>query len=155
MSTIGLGELFEAVAHFISPEARSHGIEIRIDIADGVRYVVADRTQIQQVLVNLLLNSFDALRAKPPEQRRVLLAATPAASNRVAISVTDNGPGVALHLRSSLFEPFVTTKSEGLGIGLAISQTITTAHGSRLAYSDAKDGGAVFAFSLAGAAQEP
>jgi signal transduction histidine kinase len=153
-TTIAVGELFEATVRFVSPEARSQGVEVCIDAADGLPEVLADRVQIQQVLVNLLLNSFDALHTKPSGQRRVLLAAAPAPSDRVAVSVSDSGPGVPEHLRSGMFEPFVTTKPEGLGIGLAIAQTIVTAHGGRLAYSDARDGGAVFAFTLAVAAQE-
>ena len=153
-TTIAVGELFEAVVRFVSPEARNQGVEVCIDVADSLPDLLADRTQIQQVFVNLLLNSFDALYTKPPGQRRVLLAAAPAPANRVAISVSDSGPGVPEHLRSSVFEAFVTTKPEGLGIGLAIAQTIVTAHGGKLAYSDARDGGAVFAFSLAAAGQE-
>ena len=154
LARIAVAELLEAVARFVSPEARNQGVEVCIDVADGLPEVLADRVQIQQVLVNLLLNSFDALYTKPPGQRRVLLAAAPAPANRIAISVSDSGPGVPEHLRSSVFEPFVTTKPEGLGIGLAIAQTIVTAHGGRLAYSDAHEGGAVFAFSLAAAVQE-
>jgi C4-dicarboxylate-specific signal transduction histidine kinase len=153
-TTIAVGELFGAVVRFVSPEARSQGVEVCFDAADCLPEVLADRVQIQQVLVNLLLNSFDALYTKPPGQRRVLIAAAPAPANRVAISVSDSGPGVPEHLRSSVFEPFVTTKPEGLGIGLAIAQTIVTAHGGRLAYSDAREGGAVFAFSLATAVQK-
>ena len=151
-TAIAVGELFEAVVRFVSPEARNQGVEVRIDAADGLPEVLADRVQIQQVFVNLLLNAFDALYAAPPGQRRVVLAAAPAPSNHVAVSVSDSGPGVPAHLRASLFEPFVTTKSGGLGIGLAIAQTIITAHGSRLEYSDARDGGAVFTFSLAAVA---
>jgi len=153
-TTIAVGELFEAVVRFVSPEARNQGVEVCFDAADGLPEVFADRVQIQQVLVNLLLNAFDALHTRPPGQRRVLLAAAPAPANRVAISVSDSGPGVPEHLRSSVFEAFVTTKPEGLGIGLAIAQTIVTAHGGPLAYSNARDGGAVFTFSLAAAGQE-
>jgi signal transduction histidine kinase len=154
LARIAVAELLEAVARFVSPEGRNQGVEVGIDVADDLPEVLADRVQIQQVLVNLLLNSFDALYTKPPGQRRVLLAAAPAPANRIAISVSDSGPGVPEHLRSSVFEPFVTTKPEGLGIGLAIAQTIVTAHGGRLVYSDAHEGGAVFAFSLAAAVQE-
>ena len=76
-------------------------------------------------------------------------AATLTAPDRVAISVSDSGAGVPEQLRSQLFEPFVTTKPDGLGIGLAIAQTIVTAHGSRLEHREGADRGAVFAFSLA------
>ena len=146
---VDVAQLLAAVARFVSPEARNQQIEVRIDVAQGLPAVLADQIQIQQVLVNLLLNAFDALFTKPPGQRRVLLAGAPAPSDRIAISVRDSGPGVPADLQPRLFESFVSTKPQGLGIGLAIAQTIISAHGSRIEYSDAPDGGAVFAFSLA------
>lgn len=154
LTPIAVRELFDAVLHFVAPEARNQGVSIRIDVDDGAPEVLADRVHMQQVFVNLLLNSFDALLAKAREQRRVLLAAARAPWNRVMLSVSDSGPGVPKHLLPNLFEPFLTTKPQGLGIGLAIAQTITTAHGSRLTYSDGVDGGAVFTFSLAAASGE-
>ena len=147
-------ELFDSVVHFVAPEARKQGIEIRVVADERLPALLADRVQVQQVFVNLLLNSFDALDANPPGERRVLIAAAAAPLDRVAISVRDSGPGVPEHLRGSLFEPFVTTKRQRLGIGLAIAQTIVTEHGSRLTYSEARNGGAVFTFSLPAAPRE-
>ena len=153
-TAIPIPELFDAVVHFVAPEARKQGIEIRVVADERLPEVLADRVQVQQVFVNLLLNSFDALDVNTPGERRVLIAAAAAPLDRVAISVRDSGPGVPEHLRGSLFEPFVTTKPQGLGIGLAIAQTIVTEHGSRLTYSDARNGGAVFTFSLPAAPRE-
>ena len=141
-------ELLEATVQFVSVEARSKGVDLAIDVATGLPEVTVDRVQIQQVLVNLLLNAFDALAAMPPAQRRVVIVAAVAPQGRVAISVSDSGPGVPDHLRSRLFEPFLTTKPDGLGIGLATAQTIVAAHGGQLEYREAA-GGAVFSFSLA------
>jgi signal transduction histidine kinase len=154
ISPIHVRDLFDAVMRFVSPEARNQGVDISVDTADGTTGVLADRVQIQQVFVNLLLNSFDALHDKSPGQRRVLLAAAPIPGNRITLSVSDSGSGVPEHLRSTLFEPFVTSKPQGLGIGLAIAQTIIAAHGSRLSYCDARDGGAKFTFSLAATPRE-
>ncbi len=151
LSKVGVLELLEAVVRFVSPEARGKEVDVTIDMAAVLPEVMGDRVQIQQVLVNLLLNAFDALAAMPAGQRRVVIAATPAPPGRVAISVSDCGAGVPEHLRSQLFEPFVTTKPDGLGIGLAIAQTIVTAHGGRLEHREGANGGAVFAFSLAAA----
>jgi signal transduction histidine kinase len=151
LSKVAVRELLEAVVRFVSPEARAKEVDVAIDTADGLPDVMADRVQIQQVLVNLLLNAFDALAAMPAGQRRVVIAAAAAAPGRVAISVSDCGAGVPEALRAQLFEPFVTTKPDGLGIGLAIAQTIVTAHSGRLEYREGADGGAVFAFSLAAA----
>ncbi len=153
LTTINVAELLEAVAHFVSAEARGKGVDVGIELADGLRDVTADRVQIQQVLVNLLLNAFDALAAVATGQRRIVIAAGPASASRVAIAVGDSGPGVPEPLRQSVFEPFVTTKPEGLGIGLAIARTIVKAHGGRLEYSERPGGGAAFTFSLAVATQ--
>jgi signal transduction histidine kinase len=151
LSKVVVRELLDTVVRFVSPEARSKEVEVAIDTTDGLPEVMGDRVQIQQVLVNLLLNAFDALAAIPVAQRRVVIAAGPAPQDRVAISVSDCGAGVPEHLRPQLFEPFVTTKPDGLGIGLAIAQTIVTAHSGRLEHTEGPDGGAVFAFSLAAA----
>jgi signal transduction histidine kinase len=151
LSKVAVRELLEAVVRFVSPEARGKEVDVAIDVTDGLPDVMGDRVQIQQVLVNLLLNAFDALAATPTGQRRVVIAATAAPPGRVEISVTDCGAGVPEHLRPQLFEPFVTTKPDGLGIGLAIAQTIVTAHSGRLEHREGADGGAVFAFSLAAA----
>jgi signal transduction histidine kinase len=154
LTSIAVMELFDAVVHFVAPEARNQGVNVDVGTVVGFPRVLADRVQIQQVFVNLLLNAFDALNAKTPGQRRVFLAATPALSNRMTFSVSDSGAGVSERLRTALFEPFVTTKPQGLGMGLAIAQTIVRAHGSELSYSDARGGGAVFTFSLAIAPRE-
>ena len=147
-SKVTARELLEATVHFVSLDARGKGVDLLIDVATGLPEVTVDRVQIQQVLVNLLLNAFDALAATPPGQRRVMIVAAMAPLGRVAISVSDSGPGVPGHLLSRLFEPFVTTKPDGLGIGLVIAQTIVAAHGGQLEYREAA-GGAVFSFSLA------
>jgi C4-dicarboxylate-specific signal transduction histidine kinase len=149
-SKVAVRELLEAVAYFVSPEARTRGVDVATDLGNGLPEVTADLVQIQQVLVNLLLNAFDALAEMPAGQRRVVIAAGQAPSSRVAISVSDSGPGVPEDLRSRVFEPFMTTKPDGLGVGLAIAQTIVGAHGSKLEYRGGA-GGAVFAFSLAAA----
>jgi signal transduction histidine kinase len=154
LAAMDVAELLDTVVRFVTPEARNQNVEVRVEIAASVAGVLADRIQVQQVLINLLLNSFDALGAQPPERRRIRVTAAPAPANRVSMAVSDSGPGVPEHLRASLFEPFVTSKPQGLGIGLAIAQTLVGAHESRLAYSDAVDGGAVFTFSLAAAPPE-
>ena len=146
--TIVVAELLEAVVRFVSAEARSQSVEISVAPTGSLPNLLADKVQVQQVLVNLLLNAFDALSAKAVGQRRIEIAAARTQENRIVISVSDSGPGIPEHIRQSVFEPFMTTKPDGLGIGLAIAQTIMVAHGSRLEYQDRPGGGAVFAFSL-------
>lgn len=151
---LAVADLFGTVARFVSPEARNHGVIVEIRADTRLPAVMADRVQIQQVLVNLLLNAIDALQSQPAAQRRVLLEATPAGPDLVTLSVQDSGPGIPPQRRSNLFEPFASTKPDGLGIGLAISQTLVNAHGSRIAYTDVETGGARFSFTLATAHTE-
>ena len=127
LSRVGVDELLGAIARFVAPEAKIRGVEVVVDAAQGLPHVIADRVQIQQVFVNLLLNAFDALEAVSPEHRRVVIAAGAGEADRISFWVSDNGPGIPAESQSSIFEPFVTTKPDGLGIGLAIVRTFRTA----------------------------
>ncbi len=151
LQQIEVREMLEAVARFVSVESRGKDVDVVIELAEGLPDVMGVRVQVQQVLVNLLLNAFDALAMIPAGRRRVTIAATRASAGRVAISVSDCGPGVPEALRSQLFDPFVTTKPEGLGVGLAIAKTIVNTHGGHLEYRDSAGGGAQFEFSLVSA----
>ena len=109
--------------------------------------MLADQSQIEQVVINLLLNAIDATRTTP-EPRLVEARAALAADGGVEITVTDTGIGVDPALAERIFEPFLTTKSGGLGMGLAISRSIVTAHGGHLWHTPNAGGGAAFHFTL-------
>ena len=153
LEALPLSDLFGTVIKFVAPEARSQAIAVAVDVALALA-VLADRVQLQQVLVNLMLNAFDAVAGLPAGARRVVLGAAAAPAGRIVVSVRDTGAGVPDELLANLYEPFVSGKPQGLGIGLAIAQAILTAHGSRLVYSKAPDGGAVFSFSLPACGRE-
>jgi two-component system sensor kinase FixL len=107
--------------------------------------VIADRVQVQQVLVNLLRNAIEAMEASPV---RDLTLGTARWDSMVAVSVADTGSGIAPSIEAQLFQPFVTTKSEGMGIGLSVCRAIVEAHGGRLWVEPNPGGGSVFWFTL-------
>ncbi|HKI34062.1 MAG TPA: bifunctional adenosylcobinamide kinase/adenosylcobinamide-phosphate guanylyltransferase, partial [Gemmataceae bacterium] len=104
-----------------------------------------DPEQVQQVLVNLLLNAFDAV---PPGGTVTVAVELPGDGGPVAVSVRDNGPGIAPGVRGRLFQPFVTGKADGVGLGLSICKRLVEAHGGTIDAADAPDGGTVVRFTL-------
>ena len=118
-----------------------------IDVAARpIPSIVADRDQIVQVVTNLLGNATDAVAGNA--SGRVTIELGPSGSDRVRLSVRDNGPGVAPSIRDRLFEPYATTKPGGTGLGLAIAQRIVLEHGGEISYAGAPNGGAVFVVEL-------
>jgi C4-dicarboxylate-specific signal transduction histidine kinase len=107
-----------------------------------------DRVQLQQVLLNLLINSADSMSKLPPEQRRLQVRARHADDHTVEMVVSDSGHGIPSDRLPHIFEPFFTTKSTGLGIGLAITQAIVNTHGGRIWAENNPGGGASFRFTL-------
>jgi two-component system, LuxR family, sensor kinase FixL len=105
-----------------------------------------DRVQVQQVLFNLVRNAIEAMAESP---RRELLISTRLEGERIAIGVADSGPGLPDSVRARLFQPFVTTKADGMGVGLSICRAIVEAHGGELSAQDAPGGGTVFTMTLA------
>jgi signal transduction histidine kinase len=146
-------ELVRGAARLATGDARRGGVDVSLALADDVPAVEVDRVQISQVVVNLLLNAFEAMGGTKRGERRVELA-TARATDGVEVTVRDSGEGLAAAVQHTLFDPFVTTKEDGLGLGLAISRRIVEAHGGRL-WATANDGrGAIFHFTLPLAARE-
>jgi len=122
------------------------GVEIETALEPQAALVVIDRIQIQQVLVNLIRNASEAMAASP--RRRLTIASRPLAPQKLEISIADTGPGLPPALREKLFQPFVTTKATGMGVGLSICRFIVEAHGEKLQVADNPGGGTVFSFTL-------
>lgn len=126
---------------------RERGVRTEFAFAPGDEIVLADRVQIQQVLINLMRNAIEAMKDSP--QRELAVRTHPSGNGEsIAVEVADTGPGIADEIASTLFQPFVTTKPGGMGIGLSISRRIIQSHGGDLRYERNKAGGATFSFTL-------
>ncbi len=125
------------------------GIDIRINIDERINRVLVDKVQIQQVLVNLIRNAVEALTDAP--QRRLTISAIPIEDQMVQVSVVDTGSGLDTDVETKLFQPFVSTKDAGMGLGLSICQTIIEAHDGKIWLDKPEEGGTAFRFTLASA----
>jgi signal transduction histidine kinase len=160
------GVVREAMA-ILHADLSLHGIAVRAELADNLVLVRADKVQIEQVILNLVRNAGQAMEGArsaecgvqiaEPSQRGtgsaeggalVVVSTRRDASGQVIVSVQDSGPGIAAEAMSRLFDPFYTTKADGLGMGLAICRSIVTAHGGRIWAENHPDGGAVVSFTL-------
>ena len=142
LQPIDAGELVNEVLELARAELITRRVTASAVIAPELPLVSADRVQLQQVLLNLILNACEAMRVVPVGDRRLSLTLGTDASDNLRFSIRDSGAGIAPALIDHLFEPFVTTKAEGLGLGLSISRTIIAAHGGRLWAENNADKGA-------------
>jgi two-component system sensor kinase FixL len=110
--------------------------------------VLADRLQMEQVLLNLIRNSLEALAEAPRGTRAIRISAHRDSGERVEIAIADTGSGIAPHVRERLFEPFVTASASGMGLGLTISRSIVQAHGGKLWAESRPSEGTVMHFTL-------
>jgi two-component system, LuxR family, sensor kinase FixL len=140
--------LLDDVQTLAQTDARHHGVRIRIEVAQDVPLVQADAVQIQQVILNLVRNSIDAMLEIPEPQREILLRTRIDAEGDVEFMVADRGAGVDPSALAELFNPFFSTKPGGTGLGLSISRSIVRAHGGKLWCSANPGGGARFFFTL-------
>jgi two-component system sensor kinase FixL len=123
------------------------GIRVTFHFDPTVELVLADRVQIQQVLLNLIRNAMDAMETAP--RRDLLISVGPTGDDMVEVSVADTGSGIEPEVADQLFQPFITTKRHGMGVGLSISRTIVEAHGGRIWVEPNPGGGTIFRFTLA------
>jgi two-component system sensor kinase FixL len=141
-----LPKLLEEAGALAMVGAREKGVKLRYRIDRGAGEVLADKVPVQQVVLNLMRNAIDAMEQAP--ERDLTVGARPAADNMVEVFVEDSGPGLSPEVSGRLFEPFLTTKKTGMGVGLSISRTIVEAHGGRIWAEPSPTGGTVFRFTL-------
>ncbi len=135
------------VLNLIEADAHAEGIRVRTEFAEGLAAVRGNAVQLQQVLLNLTRNAVDAMRGTLAKGKGIVIS-TAAEGDGVRVAVADHGHGVSRQLGDNVFHPFVSTKREGLGVGLAISRTIVQSYGGTLTYHDNPDGGTVFEMRL-------
>jgi two-component system sensor kinase FixL len=125
--------------------AKESGVEVRYQVDPHLDRVIVDQVQIQQVIVNLVRNAIDAMSDQP---RRVLNVSTSISDDMAMVTIADTGSGIDEATAGRLFQPFVTTKAQGMGVGLSICRTIVEAHGGQIWTEPNPGGGSVFHFTV-------
>lgn len=142
---LDLNSVLREIAALLNRDALRRGI--KIDLDPRLPWVQGDRIQLQQVALNLVLNAFDAMSEQPRRKRRVQLS-TRVNDSQVLVAVKDNGMGIPSGDAEKLFQPFYTTRTEGLGMGLSICRTIILRHQGHIWAKNNPDEGTTFCFSL-------
>ena len=149
-----MNHLVHDVHRFIESEAKHEGITIRFNLGSGLPVIEADPIEIQQVLLNLIRNAHDALVQSDSDQRIIAISSYETVPDFVEVVVEDSGPGISSGMAERVFEPFYTSKVDGLGIGLGICQNIIDAHGGKIWFGRSEMGGASVHFNLPSHPQE-
>lgn len=146
---VALNALIEEAVLLLRPELARRQVAIELNLAEPTSEVAVNRTQILQVIVNLALNAAQAMADGHAWNRTLLIRTRPEPGSAVAVEVEDSGPGVDPKVREKLFESFYTTKTNGVGMGLAICRSMVKSHGSRIELQSSPHLGARFSFTLA------
>ena len=141
-----LSQVIEEAIALTRASVRDRGLRLTVETdPPGVR-VEIDKIQVQQVLFNLLRNAIEAMQDQP--KRELVVATSLVQGGMVEISVADTGPGLVAEVRAKLFQPFVTTKVHGMGVGLSVCRAIVESHGGRLWADDNPSRGTIFRFTV-------
>jgi signal transduction histidine kinase len=145
---LSLNDLVRATASLFSRELAAARVSLQLSLDEGLPPVLADRVQMQRVLINLFTNAIDALAATRDRPRRISVVSSPLGAHEVLLEVSDNGSGLAPEEAEHIFEAFHTTKPTGSGVGLSLCRTIVSAHGGLLWATPGKPNGATFHLQL-------
>jgi PAS domain S-box-containing protein len=143
-----INQLIREAMDLVNSELLQLEIDTALELQEALPAVRVDPIQIQQVTLNLVRNSMEAIANHDSERRRITISTRLTKSDAIEVTVSDTGPGLDTKIAEKLFDAFITTKPEGMGIGLSICQSIIEAHGSELVASQRHGGGAVFSFVL-------
>ena len=146
-SACRIEEIVDEALRLVAVETRKARVTVETSFSANLPPVQVERVQIQQILVNLLSNAIEAMQASPPDLRRITIQ-TSVRDKAVEVAVSDRGVGLPPGGETKIFEPYVTTKPDGVGMGLSIVRTIVEAHGGRLWARSNPEGGATFYFTL-------
>jgi PAS domain S-box-containing protein len=147
-SSLDLKRIIEEMLPLVHSDAILRNVHVSLDLSGDLPHIHGDKIQLQQVLLNLLLNAFDSMKNCPFEDKKVLVRGAANGAGMIEVSVSDRGTGLTPDKLDKLFQPFYTTKPDGLGMGLSISRSIIEAHGGRLSAENNSDRGATFSFVL-------
>ena len=147
-----VSKLIEEASALALVGAKEHGVRVKFQIEPAHDLVLVDKVQIQQVLLNLIRNGIEAMEQSA--RRELTIASRRREGHLVEVSVTDTGSGISPDIGNQLFQPFITTKRYGMGVGLSISRSIVEAHGGQIAVEPNPDGGTVFRFTMPGVTDE-
>ena len=147
-AALELRPIVEAVRDLIEPQARAARVDVKVALARALPRVMAGRVQLEQVLVNLVKNGIEAIVAAGRPAGHVTISARPGDNTDILITVTDDGPGVSAEDMKRMFDPFYSTKTEGLGMGLAICRSIVEAYGGQLWIDPAENAGCALHFTI-------
>jgi len=151
---LNINDTIRDVLALARSEVHRHRVMLKTHLAEPVPLVLADRIQLQQVLLNLIINAIEAMSGVDDGPRELAVQSDPDAAPGVRVTVRDSGPGLDPRRLDHLFDAFYTTKPQGLGLGLAISRRIVEAHGGRLWASANMPHGAVFQFTVPRGSEE-
>jgi len=142
-----INNIIEVVIRLVQPKIKSHHVNIKRELDQDIPNIYVDRIQIEQVLINLLNNAIDAMKNTPLLDREIIIQSL-VNDQGVQVKVYDRGNGLPQNMKSDVFEPFFSTKNEGMGMGLSISRSIIEAHEGSLNAEQRELGGSIFSFTL-------
>jgi len=148
MTDMDLNEVIQQTEKMLAGEASDNGVLLEVGLETGLPKVRSDRIQIQEVVINLALNAMEAMSGQPAENKVLRICSSRVNDKEAEISVADSGTGIPSALLPRIFDPFISTKSKGMGLGLAISRTIIEAHGGHIRAENRPIHGAIFNFTL-------
>jgi C4-dicarboxylate-specific signal transduction histidine kinase len=145
---VQINDVIQQTVALAEGQAQKNDVSIELELAPDPPVILSDAIQLQQVIVNLIMNGIEAMSAVTDRPRRMLIRSEMQSGNQIRVSVQDSGAGVSPELMSRLFEPFFTTRSKGIGMGLPISRSIIEAHGGKLWAESNGSAGSTFRFTL-------
>lgn len=148
MKKIDIRDIIQESVRYIQIEANPKNIAMKLDLDSDLPHVLGDRIQLQQVLLNLITNAFDAITLKKSGQQEIVIRAKKMDAMAIRVDVQDSGTGIDEKRMEKIFEPFHTSKSWGMGMGLAINKKIVEAYGGKIWAENHPDGGAILSFTL-------
>ena len=146
---VDLNEVAREVLQILGADLRDNSVEVRVNLAAGLPALLGHRGQLQEVVINLVTNAMDAMATNPDQSRMLLVKTERVRDDKISMTVTDSGPGISPEQRGRLFDAFVTSKSQGMGLGLAICKMIMERHGGQISVaSNVASSGASFRLVL-------